>query len=202
MAALNGPGTAVALQQWGDEGKPRNEASGPPGTTPGATQGAGDGTADNLPDGWVRRTDPAGFSLAVPGGNWKRQVFDANQTDYTPDGGKHLIRIAVDDSPDFDDPYLHQVDLDQQLSQRLAEYERLTLEVNTYRDRRGSLWEYTWTALAKDTEWPGPYRAIEETYIARDGVEYALYIAGPAKDWATTRKQFDTVLRSWRPRGQ
>ncbi|MFJ9582852.1 serine/threonine-protein kinase [Streptomyces acidicola] len=209
LAALIGGGTAVVLQQW-DEGNARNEVSDTPGLGPsagpsdsdGATESPEDGTADNLPDGWVRRTDPAGFSLPLPSEKWERKVFDANQTDYTPDGGKHFIRIAVDDSPDFDDPYMHQLDLDQQLAQRLVDYERLTLEVNTYRDRRGSLWEYTWTAMAKDTPWPGPRRAIEEMYIARDGVEYVIYVSAPAEDWDTARKQFDTILRGWRTPGQ
>ncbi|GGZ57801.1 serine/threonine protein kinase [Streptomyces bluensis] len=206
LAALMGGGTAVVLQQW-DEGNARNEVSdldpsADPGAGDSATQRPEDDTADNLPDGWVRRTDPAGFSLPLPSDEWERKVFDANQTDYSPDGGKHFIRIAVDDSPDFDDPYMHQADLDQQLAQRLVDYERLALEVNTYRDRRGSLWEYTWTALAKDTPWPGPRRAIEEMYIARDGVEYVIYVSAPAEDWDTARKQFDTILRGWRPPGQ
>ncbi|MEW2398724.1 serine/threonine-protein kinase [Streptomyces sp. NPDC046862] len=203
LAALIGGGTAVVLQKW-DEEQSRKEASTTPSSSPGAAQspGAGNDTGGNLPEGWVRRTDPAGFSLPLPDKTWKRKVYDANQTDYTPDGGKHFIRIAVDDSPDFDDPNLHQADLEQQISQRLVNYQRVTMKVNTYRDRRGSLWEYTWTALAKDTPFPGPRRAIEETYIARDGVEYAIYMSAPAEDWGTTRKQFDTVLRGWRPSGQ
>jgi hypothetical protein len=36
-------------------------------------------------------------------------------------------------------------------------------------------------------------------YLARDGVEYAIYMSGPADDWETTRQQFTTVMRSWRP---
>jgi serine/threonine protein kinase len=201
LAALIGGSTAVVLQKW-DERQARNGASTTPSSGSSATRSPKGNANSNLPDGWVRRTDPAGFSLPLPDGTWKRQVFDAKQTDYTPDGGEHFIRIAIDDSPDFDDPYRHQVDLDQQLERRLVGYERLTMEVNTYRDRRGSLWEYTWTALAKDTPFPGPRRAIEEMYISRDGVEYAIYMSGPVKDWATTREQFETVLRGWRPAGQ
>ncbi|MPY63833.1 serine/threonine-protein kinase [Streptomyces spongiae] len=200
LAALIGGGTAVVLQKWDEQS--RNGASATPSSSPSASQSPKDDADGTLPDGWVRRTDPAGFSLPLPDKTWKRQVFDANQTDYTPDGGEHFIRIAVDDSPDFDDPKLHQIDLEEQISQRLVDYERVTMEVNTYRDRRGSLWEYTWTALAKDTPFPGPRRAIEETYIARDGVEYAIYMSAPAEDWATARKQFDTILRGWRPAGQ
>jgi hypothetical protein len=68
---------------------------------------------------------------------------------------------------------------------------------NTYRDRPGARWEYTWTALAKDIDFPGPRRAVEETYMSRDGVEYAIYMSAPAKSWPTTSKQFTAVLRGW-----
>jgi hypothetical protein len=154
-----------------------------------------------VPASWVRRDDPAGFSLYLPK-DWKRQVFDTQggirQIDYTPDGGEHFLRIAVDASPDFADPHAHQLDLEQQL-QRLVAYRRVTLGKNVYRDRPGSLWEYTWTAQARDTPFPGPRRAIEETYVARDGTEYALYMSAPARDWPTARKQFTWVLQGWQP---
>ena len=35
-------------------------------------------------------------------------------------------------------------------------------------------------------------------YLSRDGVEYAIYMSGPAGDWATTSAQFETVLKGWR----
>ena len=35
-------------------------------------------------------------------------------------------------------------------------------------------------------------------YLTHDGVEYALYMAGPAEDWDTTVQQFETILRGWR----
>jgi hypothetical protein len=133
-------------------------------------------------------TDPSGRT---------EEIEQINQTDYTPDGGKHFIRIAIDDSPDFDETYEHQVDLEQQL-QRLVDYKRVKLQKNIYRDCPGSVWEYTWTALAKDTPFPGPRHAIEETCIGRNGVEYAIYMSGPAAEWDTTRQQFDEVLRAWR----
>jgi hypothetical protein len=169
-----------------------------PSPTPTSTGKAAEEGTD--PDTWKPVTDPLGFGLSLPKG-WERQVYqddgDLKQIDYTPDDGEHFVRIAVDASPDYNDPYAHQVDLEQQL-QRLVDYNRVTLERNVYRDRAGAEWEYTWTALAKDTDFPGPRRAIEETYIARDGTEYAIYMSSPAKDWATTARQFRSVLQSWR----
>ncbi|MFE7212561.1 protein kinase [Streptomyces sp. NPDC057611] len=200
LAALVGGGTALMLQKWDQD---RRQDSGtsqstppPEPTTPSPTTDGSGG----LPDGWVRVRDPYGFSIAVPDRSWQRQVFDeaTHQVDYTPDGGKHFIRVAVDDTPDFSTAHEHQLDLDQRL-QRLVDYRRLSLEPNTYRDCPGSLWEHSWTALAKDTPFPGPRHAIEETYFSRDGVEYAIYMSSPEEDWTRTRQQFQAVLRGWQP---
>jgi tRNA A-37 threonylcarbamoyl transferase component Bud32 len=193
LAAIIGGGTAVVLQQW-------NESRQTPGSASDSSRTTGtEQTGGSVPAGWTRRDDPAGFSLYLPKG-WKRQTFgpqgELKQIDYTPDGGRHFVRIAVDTSPDFADPYAHQLDLEQQL-QRLVHYKRVKLERNVYRDRDGAQWEYTWTAQAKDTKFPGPRRAIEETYVARDGTEYALYMSAPAQDWAKARKQFTSLLQGW-----
>ncbi|WP_327317311.1 serine/threonine-protein kinase [Streptomyces sp. NBC_01235] len=191
VAALVGGGTAVALQKW-DEGRQETGGSSEPSSaSPSPTSTAAS---------WKPVDDPLGFGLSLPDG-WERKVYqddgDLQQIDYTPDGGEHFVRIALDKSPDFGDPYAHQTDLEVQLK-RLVDYNRVALEKNVYRDRDGSEWEYTWTALAKDTEFPGPRRAIEETYVSRDGTEYAIYMSSPAEDWAATAKQFKSVLQSWR----
>ncbi|WP_030597737.1 serine/threonine-protein kinase [Streptomyces fulvoviolaceus] len=196
LAAIVGAGTAVAMQQW-DEGRQQGSgtsASASPSTTGESTSGA-------VPDTWVRRDDPVGFSLYLPKG-WKRTEFGKpyaglRQIDFSPDGGETFVRIAVDTSPDFDDPYAHQIDLEQQI-QDLRDYERVSMVENTYRDRPGARWEYTWTALAKDAATlPGPRRAVEETYMSRDGSEYAIYMSAPAKSWPTASKQFEAILRGW-----
>ncbi len=202
LAAIIGGATAVVLQQRGDGNGPGGGTSAASSASPAAEDPEDEGAKGGLPAGWVRRKDPYGFSVVLPGADWKRVVLDgeSRQVDYTPDGGKHFLRIAVDDSPDFDDPYEHLGDLDQQIGQRLVDYRRLELRRLLYRDRDSARLEYTWTALPKDTEFPGPYRAIDQMYLARDGVEYALYMAGPAEDWDTTRAQFETVLKGWRER--
>ncbi|MEU4468381.1 serine/threonine-protein kinase [Streptomyces sp. NPDC024017] len=194
LAAIIGGGTAVVLQQW-NGGQQSQGGSGTSTST--GTEAAG----GSVPASWTRYDDPTGFSLYLPKG-WKRKPFGAQgeikQIDYSPDGGRHFVRIAIDESPDFADAKSHQEDLEQQL-QGLVDYKRVTMEENTYRDRKGSLWEYTWTALAKDPPYvAGPRHAIEETYFSRDGVEYAIYMSSPAKDWARTSQQFKWVLQGWR----
>ncbi|MGW0830924.1 serine/threonine-protein kinase [Streptomyces prunicolor] len=206
LAALVGGGTALGLQKWNQD---RDETGTSPGSgvsqspsptgvdaTPSPAQGS-------VPANWEVHHDPWGFDVSLPKG-WKRKVYGVSddgsikQVDYTPDNGEHFVRIALDTSPDFPTAYDHQLDLEVQL-QRLVAYKRVTLEENTYRDRPGSLWDYTWTAQAKDTPYPGPRRAIEETYMSRDGVEFAIYMSSPAADWAATSAQFKSVLQSWSP---
>lgn len=204
LAAVVGGGTAVVLQQQEDRDRSGGTAAGPSESpsdaAPTPTKTGETDSTGALPEGWVRRDDPFGFSVVLPGADWKRTVFDeaTGQVDYTPDGGEHFLRIAVDETPDFDDPYEHLRDLDQQTSSRLVDYQRLGLQRLTYRDRDAGRLEYTWTALAKDTRFPGPRRAVDQMYLSRDGVEYAIYMSAPAADWDTAREQFRTILQGWR----
>ncbi|MHA5052724.1 serine/threonine-protein kinase [Streptomyces sp. SD15] len=218
LAALIGGGGAVALKyvegtrtagtdSSASTGTTKPGIAKPGATTPSTTKPTSTATgavgsqepepSGGVPDTWVRVSDVEGFSLALPSKSWERQA-DGNQVDYTPDGGKHFVRIAVDDSPDFDTAHAHQLDLEEQLT-KLADYNRVTLKPNTYRDCPGALWDFTWTALPGQTTFPGERRAIEQTYLSRGGVEYAIYMSAPAADWDTTRRQFDTILRGWRP---
>ncbi|MFE0492245.1 serine/threonine-protein kinase [Streptomyces griseoaurantiacus] len=209
LAVVVGAGGALAWNQLGNGGPDGKKSdtsasgaavrSGSPSSGSRTPSTGEDGASAVVPEGWQRVDDPLGFSIVVPQG-WKRQV-EGSQIDYTPDGGQHFLRVAVDDSPDFDTAYGHLADLEQQL-ERLTAYQRVSLNSNVYRDCQGALWDFTWTALAKDGPYPGPRRAVEQAYISRDGVEYALYLSGPASDWDTARKQFDTMLRGWRPPAQ
>ncbi|WP_344012941.1 serine/threonine-protein kinase [Streptomyces thermospinosisporus] len=199
IAAVIGGGTAVVLQEWGQgrSGGGTPAASSSP--RPSASASKGTESSAGLPKGWVRRTDPLGFSVALPGEDWQRSYDEeTGQVDYSPDGGKHFLRIAIDEAPDFDDPFEHLKSLDWQLGQRLVDYRRISLERDVYRDRPSARLDHSWTALAKDTPFPGPYRAIDHMYLSHEGVEYALYMASPAGDWATTAEQFKTVLKGWR----
>ncbi|MFI6658203.1 serine/threonine-protein kinase [Streptomyces sp. NPDC050523] len=199
LAAVIGGGAAVAWQKYDDGRQTGGGASSS--QSPAPSKSPGSGPVGGVPASWKQYDDPWGFSVWLPKG-WKRSVVgvqgDLRQVDYSPDNGRHFVRIAMDTSPDFKDAYAHQLDLDQQLDGRLVNYTRLQLEKNIYRDRDGSVWEYTWTALQKDSpNGYGPRRAVEETYFSRDNTEYALYMSSPAKDWTKTSKQFAAVLQGW-----
>lgn len=185
-AGTKGSGTSVSAP---DEQQPVGDAE----------QQQGDGAtvrpAAAAPAGWRKVTDPiGGFTLFVPEG-WKRQA-NGDQIDYTPDDGKHFIRIAVDPSPDYKDPYAHLLDLERQVAKR-TDYKKHQLNQNTFRDStRAALWDFSWTEKVNH---PGPRRAREQMYIAPDETEYAIYMSSPVADWDTTRQQFDIVLSGWEP---
>jgi serine/threonine protein kinase len=202
LAVIVGGGTAVALQQLGTDSSGHSaSASSTPSASASATP-SDEGGQGVVPAGWERRHDPVGFSISLPKG-WKRSVSidqdGLQQVDYSPDKGKHLVRVAVDTAPDFSTSYEHMSNLDQRISPRLLDYKRLSLKEELFRDQPGVRWEYTWNALAKDAPhyFPGPYHAIDVGYMDSDGTEYAIYAASPADDWVTTRKQFDSILRGF-----
>ncbi|MGW4755259.1 serine/threonine-protein kinase [Streptomyces chartreusis] len=208
LAAIIGGGTAVVLQKWGPRGGGTDSVSTQPSDqeSPDASASPGNpGRQGGVPASWKRYDDPLGFSLYLPKG-WEREVVGEEvdglqQVDYTPDGGEHFVRVAVDTSPDFANAYDHLRDLEQQVGERLVEYQTVSLKRNLYRDRDACLWEYTWVAQAKDTPFPGPRRAIDQAYIDRDGTEYAIYMSTPQKDWTATRRQFTSVLQGWQASG-
>ncbi|MFF1898387.1 serine/threonine-protein kinase [Streptomyces sp. NPDC058228] len=199
LAALVGGGAGLAAMKYGDNSVADSAGSSSlhgSSTSPRPSAEASKSAPSTavVPDGWHRVDDPEGFSLVVPDG-WERRA-DGQNVDYTPDDGNHFIRISVDPEPDFENSYMHMLNMETRLTERLPGYERKTLHSNTYRDRPGSLWDFTWT---ESKDHPGPRHAIDQMYYEEEGgPEYALYMTGPADDWDTTRDRFDTMLRGWR----
>ncbi|MFE3181706.1 serine/threonine-protein kinase [Streptomyces violascens] len=196
LAAVVGVGTGFAYMKY-QEGRDGSGGGGTGASSPSTTPESGNkpGGDQSVPAGFQRVNDPAGFSMLVPKG-WKRQM-DGTEIDYTPDNGRHRIRISIDKVPDFENPYMHMLNLEKTLKERL-QYKRLTLHSNTFRDQeRSSLWEFTYY---EKQDFPGKRHAIDQMYYADGGKpEYAIYMSGPDEDWATIRQQFDTVLQSWQP---
>ncbi|MBB6434978.1 serine/threonine-protein kinase [Streptomyces candidus] len=151
------------------------------------------GTDRTLPAGW-RWERGDGFRLPVPQG-WRRERSKENQYDYSPDGGRHRIRVNIDPSPDFDTPYRHLVDVEKGLSKRLPGFERLQLTEDVYRDRPSGLLEFTYT---ERTDHPGKRYALDRMHFGDGGApEYAIYVTGPDGSRAETRARFRQVLRGW-----
>ncbi|MFI1866301.1 serine/threonine-protein kinase [Streptomyces jumonjinensis] len=209
LSAVVGIGAGLTAMRYSDDTDGRERTVGeqteaarknlddPPATvtgSPDAKEAKDAKAAPDVPDGWRRVSDPAGFSLLVPEG-WKRQL-NGKQIDYAPDDGRYRIRIGIESAPDFENPYKHLLALEE-IQKTLPDYRRVRLEPNDFRDRpKSAVWEFSWTEGGSS---PGPRRAIDQMYYGDDGTEYALYMTGPAADWATTRERFDIMLQSWEP---
>ncbi|MFC7796740.1 serine/threonine-protein kinase [Streptomyces cinereoruber] len=198
LAGLVAGGAVFAAMHYAGGDRDADGTGGTPiATAPPATPSAKEEGKNGIPAGWHRVEDPEGFSLLVPDG-WKRQT-EGDQIDYTPDNGNHRIRISIDRNPDFENPYMHALDLERVLAKRM-DYTRIKLLPTTYRDQTLScLWEFSWT---EKKTFPGPRRAIDQMYYGDDGTEYAIYMSSPESSWETTREQFDIVLRHWREAGE
>ncbi|MFE0091373.1 serine/threonine-protein kinase [Streptomyces sp. NPDC058991] len=188
-AVAGGAAGFLALQYGTGGGSPATDDAGSPASAPGSAPKPEDG------EKWQRVRDPEGFSLLVPEG-WTRQR-EGDQIDYTPDDGRRLIRISIDPTPDFENPYMHMLDVEKTVRTRLPEYKRVRLDQNTFRDQENSaLWEFTWTETRNNA---GERRAIDQVYYGDDGTEYALYMSSPAEEWATTRQRFHRMVQSFQP---
>ncbi|MFE2939673.1 serine/threonine-protein kinase [Streptomyces sp. NPDC059255] len=198
-AAVLGGGAGFVALKLSDGGSGTADGAGGTNTSAGQSDGgaaddedADGSTGGTVAKGWKRVTAPEGFSVSLPEG-WTR-LTDSAQIDYSPDGGLTLLRISIG-APDFETPMLHAQSMEQSLRERL-EYTLIELQPNRYRDQaQAALWEFTWLETG---DRPGKRHAIDQIYYSDDSsTEYAIYMSGPEKGWAKTRKQFDAILRSW-----
>lgn len=157
--------------------------SGEPTGTP-----TGEPTA-GLPDGFVQKHDPYGFSLAVQH-DWKRST-KGTQTDYKAPVGKSYLRIGViANAPQSSyDNFLSM----EKGAEKRTNYQRMELRKNTFQNSAGARWEFTYVNDTGNT-----VHAIDQAYVAADGTEYSIYyecleaLYDPEND-----KVFSTALSSW-----
>ncbi|MEU3598240.1 serine/threonine-protein kinase [Streptomyces sp. NPDC006798] len=192
------PTTATAGVDGSTQGGGKPLASTEPGTKPGSDSGSDQGTdgsdsTGEVPPGWKRVKDPLGFSLVMPK-DWQRITAKEGQVDYSPDGGRHLLRININKAPKFMDQYEHALVLEKSLRQ-LPDYERVTLERDTFRGHENAaVLKFSWT---EKTGSPGPRYGADQLYVDAAGTEYAIFLAGPVESREKTRTDFETIRKSW-----
>ncbi|MFG2290467.1 hypothetical protein ACGFOU_30860 [Streptomyces sp. NPDC048595] len=162
---------------------PGATASGEPTGTPTGGPTAG------LPDGFVQKYDPNGFSVAVRH-DWKREP-KGTQTDYKAPVGKQYLRIGViAHAPQSS--YDNFLIMEKGAKKRLN-YQRTELKRNTFQDSPGARWEFTYVNDTGNT-----VHAVDQAYLAADGTEYSIYyecleaLYDPEAD-----KVFSTALATW-----
>jgi hypothetical protein len=144
-----------------------------------------------VPDGYEMVADTAGFALAVPS-VWDRVKEEpAGQVTYAGSTGmSHILVGVVHDAPYTSLENLTALEANSR--KRNPGYQRLRLEANTFQGRPGALWEYTYTDPAGRR-----IHAIDQSYIAEDGTEYAIYFTVQDDSWDVARETFDVALSTW-----
>lgn len=153
--------------------------------------GAPRGGDPGVPEGFKRVNDPAGFSFAIPS-VWYRQKEVNGQITYAGSTGMSHILVGVVRSA----PYTSLENLtaiEAKSRSKNADYRRLRLETNSFHGRPGAIWEYTYTHAESGETIHG----IDQSYIADDGTEYAIYFTERDLYWADTEHVFETALSTW-----
>lgn len=148
--------------------------------------------APEVPAGYRRVSDPAGFSLAVPD-VWSRQGADRGQITYAGSTGMEHLLIGVVRDPPYASSYDNFLTIERKARANQKDFRRLRLEHNTFQGRPGAIWEYTFT----DRQTGETLHAIDQGYIAANGTDYSIYTKARDRDWSYARKTFDTALLTW-----
>ncbi|MEE1751823.1 hypothetical protein [Streptomyces sp. SP18CS02] len=159
------------------------------GTGPTASAAPGGGPA--VPDGYRMVADVAGFSFAVPE-VWDR-VKEEPQGQVTYAGSTGMAHFLVGVVPDA--PYTsleNLTTLESNSRKKNVGYQRLRLEANTFQGRPGAIWEYTYKDGSGRT-----IHGIDQSYIAEDGTEYAIYFTAQEDGWEDAGETFDVAVSTW-----
>ncbi|MFI0740190.1 hypothetical protein ACH4PU_19190 [Streptomyces sp. NPDC021100] len=185
---------------------PSESAPGDPAGTgaPSSTPDVPAGTRTAAPDAHEHVTDPTrdapkyyeltaapeGFALAVPEG-WRREDKGSGQIDWHGPTGPEHLRVGIVKKAD-QSAYEHFGELERTVAKEDG-YRRLQLTRNTFKDRPGALWEWTWNDHGRTMH------AVNQAYVDASGTEYAILYQGredmgSADGWHRT---FDTALDHW-----
>ncbi|SOB79392.1 protein kinase domain-containing protein [Streptomyces sp. 1331.2] len=148
-------------------------------STPAQTPGA------EVPPGYVRTTDPAGFSFAAPIG-WTRTDNGMGAGDYSPDNRGHILRFTVVPNPAGQAPLDGFLQIERSLTQQ-GGYSRIDLRTNTYQGNPGASWEFTF----------GSAHLGAQSFLAPNGTEYTVYLSTPESDWAAYQPVLATALNTF-----
>lgn len=183
-------------------GSPTDSGTADGGTDSG-TDGDGsteDGATDSVdaapvPAGSERVTDTMGFSFAVPDG-WSRERGDnPTQITYAGSTGPENFQIGVIDNADYTSyGNLKNMEDHAKKDPDKSDYQRVRLEDTTFQGRPAAVWEYTFKDRADRT-----IHAINHSYIADNGTEYALQLSWREDFWPAGHgaKTHRTALETW-----
>jgi eukaryotic-like serine/threonine-protein kinase len=148
--------------------------------------------AESLPDGYVLHEDPTGFRIGVPEG-WERSTEGPRTYFRDPESSRYLM---VDQTTEpADDALVDWQANEQGVSQRLADYQRVSMERVEYRDYDAVDWEFT---FAGDGD---RVHVVNRNVRVDDGQAYAIYWSTSESRWADSFGVFETAVESFQPSG-
>ncbi len=136
-------------------------------------------------------SDSAGFSFAVPV-QWDRESERNHQITYAGSTGRAELKVGVIRNAPYTS-YENFRNLERTADANQKNYRRLQLGANTFQGFQGAIWEYTY----EDKQSGETIHAIDQSYIADDGTEYAIYTTERDRYWSDARQIFDTALSTW-----
>jgi len=170
-------------------------SSAPASPSPPASAAAPPRTSDDtaaVPPGFVRYTDPSGFSLAVPAG-FSRSRDDDGRLTFTDRNGRLLI---VDQSRQpKSDAVADWTQQEAARRKRMRDYRRIAIRPVSGYPGTAADWEFTYTLGSL-----GPVRVVNRGFVTGPDQAYGLYWRTPVGQWEESKPIFDTIVREFRPR--
>ncbi len=190
-ADSSGPGSSGS----GSSGSGSSGSGSSSGQSSGQSGGSGQGGSSGsnqaaaVPAGFTLHRDPTGFSIAVPQG-WA-PVRQGTLVDFQEPGGRRFLRIDQTDDPK-PDPQQDWLDQEPSVANRLAGYERLSIERLDFRGWEASDWTFEWTASS------GRLRVLNRG-LTTGAYGYALYWSVPESQWDESRSIYNVAAATFTP---
>ncbi|MFD9222465.1 zinc ribbon domain-containing protein [Streptomyces sp. NPDC060064] len=174
---------------------PSATPSGSPSATPSTSPSTPPPGGATVPEGFVLKQDPAGFTVAVMDG-WKRRQSGSQVFYEAPTGGSYVQIGIIKNTPTTS--YENFLTLEKKhLETPETQYGRTQLIQNTYQGRPGALWEFT--HIPEPDEGSLKRHVIDQAFVAADGTEYAVLAAGRADLWDPAKDVvFSTALNTFK----
>ncbi|WP_447042313.1 hypothetical protein [Streptomyces sp. DSM 118878] len=191
------PSTDPSQQPSGEQSPVVSEQPGTDTAVPSESDGQGAAEEGEVPAGSERVTDDEGFSFAVPAG-WTRQAVDPErpgQITYAGSGREEFLVGVVTSAPYTSYENFINIEEHTEKAPDKSDYRRIRMEANTFKGQDGAFWEYSYTDKTGRR-----IHALNQSYIAEDGTEYAIQLSWRESAWSTGKgtKAHATALDTWR----
>lgn len=149
-------------------------------------------TPTEVPSGYALQEDTAGFTIAVPEG-WEREEKD-NGVFYNSPDGKSLVQIYTDREGTLT-PYASLSQTSRTLRSANKNYRELSLQ-DTPDGPGGQAAELVY---AYDRPDGTRRKVVDRAFVAENGTQYAVLVAGPEGDWPRQQDILQVALAHFAP---